>query len=69
MALTDESSALPKTESWIIELVNRLNTYIVDFVNALWQKRFLNNDQGTQALNLSKCAHDSMPVALPASRH
>ncbi|GAA5932676.1 hypothetical protein JCM1841_006934 [Sporobolomyces salmonicolor] len=40
-ALTGESTAVSKTDPTNTELINALNSRLVDFVNILWQKRFL----------------------------
>ncbi|GAA5861616.1 hypothetical protein JCM1840_005207 [Sporobolomyces johnsonii] len=45
-ALTGESTAISKTDPSNTDLVNALNLRLVDFVNTLWQKRFLTPTAG-----------------------
>lgn len=48
-------TAMDKDDPSNIDLVSFLNAYLVDFTNALWQKRFLSDQQGAAALNMTGC--------------
>lgn len=53
-ALTSQASAVSPNDPTNVELVNYLNTYLVDFVNCIWSKRLLNS-QGANAMGLIPC--------------
>lgn len=65
-ALTGASSGLSKDDPQNTELVGELNKRLVDFVNALWQKKFLVASGGgeEEAMGMSGCVAAFLPALL-----
>ena len=60
--LTGEHTAVQKNDIANTALVVFLNAYLVEFVNALWSKKFLSDHAGAEAMGLESCV--SFPPAL-----
>ncbi|GAA5970370.1 hypothetical protein JCM11641_001684 [Rhodosporidiobolus odoratus] len=52
-ALTGASSAISKEDSAHSDVVSDLNRRLIDFVNALWQKKFLSTQGNGEAMDLA----------------
>lgn len=53
-ALTSETSAIELNEPRNQGLVDYLNGYLLNIVNAIWQKRFLDDESAVSSLGISK---------------
>lgn len=44
-ALTSEATAIERDTADNLKMVQRLNEFLVDFINLLWQKKLLHEDE------------------------
>jgi hypothetical protein len=59
-ALTSETSAIETNEPRNQGLVDYLNGYLLNVVNAIWQKRFLDDESAAGSMGITKYVYDSM---------